>query len=507
MKVFAARRAGLAAVVGGGLRMDEQASNLRGVALELGLEAGDEFMDARHGEIVRKGAMTGDLDEISMVVRAARARYEDVVDVEDAGDRAGEAPQPNFKLAVAFERGRLRNGGGLTLDVGKDGPDLRNIFMDVCFELGDEVMRFAERHGFVDFEMLFQMKALAVFLQGKVVDGEVGAGGDGPDAIMNGLRLTGKGYRMDDDVGAREMAIDGRGRCLVDLLGALEGEIARHAEREVGEETWTRLPDAKPVDAENAVDGGEFTMQIAADVRGGAVRIMAGRSVQKVVDGLPGKPPGHTQDDGRHCESGDGISDFEAPDVEAFSEQGCKQTEEDGRRGPDIRAEVDSVCFKRERLVFLRGLMKLASAREINGDREQKDDEGPGAEGEREMLAKDQAAHGLGDDPDAGAEHENGLDKRGEALDLAVTIVVFVVGRTIGDANGKERDEGRNKIDGGVRCFGQHAERSGEQTGEQLERCDDKRGEYREESGGALGGASRRDTRRGVHRDDATWSA
>ena len=48
--------------------MDEQASDFRGVTLELGFKTRDEFMHARHGEVVWQRAVAGDLDERIMIM-------------------------------------------------------------------------------------------------------------------------------------------------------------------------------------------------------------------------------------------------------------------------------------------------------------------------------------------------------------------------------------------------------------------------------------------------------
>ena len=63
---------------------------------------------------------------------------------------------------------------------------------------------------------------------------------------------------------------------------------------------------------------------------------------------------------------------------------------------------------------------------------------------------REEAAKGLGDDPERGAEHEDGFDEGGEAFDLAVAVVVVVVGGAVGDADGEEGDGGGDEIDGGV---------------------------------------------------------
>ena len=100
---------------------------------------------------------------------------------------------------------------------------------------------------------------------------------------------------------------------------------------------------------------------------------------------------------------------------------------------------------------------------------------------------KSDAADGLGKDPDAGAEHEEGFDAGGEAFDLAVAVGVVGVGGAVGDLDGEEGDGGGDEVDAGVRGLGEHAEGAGEEAGEEFEQGDDEGGEDGEERGGTLG--------------------
>ena len=46
-----------------------------------------------------------------------------------------------------------------------------------------------------------------MLLEGDVMDGEVGAGGDGADAVVEALGLEGGGDGVNDNVGLREMTL------------------------------------------------------------------------------------------------------------------------------------------------------------------------------------------------------------------------------------------------------------------------------------------------------------
>ncbi len=55
------RRASLAAVVGGGFGMDEEAADLGGLEFKSAFEGGDDLVDLGHGEVVGEGAVAVDL--------------------------------------------------------------------------------------------------------------------------------------------------------------------------------------------------------------------------------------------------------------------------------------------------------------------------------------------------------------------------------------------------------------------------------------------------------------
>ena len=189
--------------------MDEEAGDFGGVEFEGGLEGSDDGVDLGHGEVVGQGAVAVDLDAVGSVV--VSAGDEDLVDVEDLGEGGGATAEADFKLAVAFEGGGALDGGRFAFDVGEDGGDLGDLAAHLRFELRDEGVGGAEGHGFVDLEMLLDVEGVVVLLNADVVDGEVGAGGDGADAVVDAFGDGGGGDGVDDDVGSWEMAADGGG--------------------------------------------------------------------------------------------------------------------------------------------------------------------------------------------------------------------------------------------------------------------------------------------------------
>jgi len=137
---------------------------------------------------------------------------------------------------------------------------------------------------------------------------------------------------------------------------------------------------------------------------------------------------------------------------------GCDEAGKNGEGRPDVGAEVDGVGSQSFASRFIGDALELAGAGEVDCDREKQRREGPDGEFEREMFAEGNAADGLGENPDAGAEHENGFDAGGEALDLAMAIGVDGVGGAVGDLDGEECDGGGDEVDAGVRGLREHSE-------------------------------------------------
>ncbi len=195
-------------------------------------------------------------------------------------------------------------------------------------------------------------------------------------------------------------------------------------------------------------------------------------------------------------------------DAPVLAGVGCGEAEKNGERRPDVGAEVDGVGFEGFAIGLGGDAMECARAGEVDRDGEEQDDEGPDGELEGEVLVEDDAADGLGEDPDAGGEHKDGFDGGGEAFDLAVAVGVVGVGGAVGDVDGEEGDAGGDEVDAGVGGFGEHAEGAGEEAGEELEESYSEGGEDGEERGGTLGvvrGRGLLGRGRLRHCEDVTW--
>ena len=366
--------------------------------------------------------------------------------------------------------------------MGEDGGDLGDFATYLRFELRNQVVGGAEGHGLGDFEMLLDVKLVVVLLHADVVDVEVGTGGDGADTVMKAFRTRCGGDGVDDDVGAGKVALDGGGGGHGDLLGSLEGEVAGHPEGDVGEVAGARSASADAVDGEDAVDGGEFSDELAILGAGlGRGRVGEG------VDGATGETPGDVEDDAGDEDGGDGVGEFEPGDVPVLAGVGGAETEQHSDGGPDVGVEVNGVGFEGLAFGLAGDAVELAGTGEVDRDGEEQDDEGPDRGFEGEVFAEDDAADGLGEDPDTGGEHKDSFDSGGEAFDLAVAIGVVGIGGAVGDVDGEEGDACGDEVDAGVGGLGEHAEGAGEEAGEELEEGYTEGGEDGEEGGGTLG--------------------
>ncbi len=387
----------LAAVVGGGFGVDEKAVDLGGVELERAFERGDDGVDAGHGEIVGQGAVAGDLDVVGFGCDSAEAWRETVrPSCRGRGPRrvtktswmsriSGKAAATRRRRSSrsrsrSREAGRSMVAGSLSMWVRMEamaGTSLAHL----GFECGDELVGFAQRHGLVDFEVLLDVQAVVELLDADLVDGEVAAGGDGADAVVDALGDGGGGDGVDDDVGAGEMALHGLGGGHGELLGALEGEVAGHAERDVGEVVGAGAAGAQAIDGEDAGDGGEVVDEVLAELVLG-LRLVAGGvggggGVEQGVDGLAGEPPTDAQDDAGDGDGGDGVGVLEPGEGEALAGVGGGEAEHDGERGPHVGGEVDGVGGEGVGAMLAGDAAEGAGAGEVDGDGEEQDGERP----------------------------------------------------------------------------------------------------------------------------------
>ncbi len=131
-----------------------------------------------------------------------------------------------------------------------------------------------------------------------------------------------------------------------------------------------------------------------------------------------------------------------------------------GRR-PHVGAEMQGVGLERLARMLLRGLVKRARAEEVDDDRDAHDGERRGRRLDRVGLRAGKALDRLPDHHAAEHEQERGLGKRGQALHLAVAVMMLLVRRLVADAHREVGDYRGDEIDEGVGGFRQDRERAG----------------------------------------------
>ena len=157
-----------------------------------------------------------------------------------------------------------------------------------------------------------------------------------------------------------------------------------------------------------------------------------------------------TRDQDRDADRGGGI----APGI-AQSRQ--RKSDDDGDRSEHVGGEMQRVGRQRLALGVARGAMQRPGAPEIHRDIDQQHDERNRRE-RRRRRAFAQMAPGLHQDA-AGQhiEHRDDAERR-QALDLAVAVMMFLVGGAVGNPHHQPGDDGRDQIDRGVQRLGNQRE-------------------------------------------------
>src|SRR6476660_3247761 len=115
-------------------------------------------------------------------------------------------------------------------------------------------------------------------LHADIVDVEVVASGDSPDAIENVFRVQSAGDGVHDHVSVRKNFVDRTGYGFHHLLGTLEGDVAGHTDGEIGTITVAGTAAAYAVHFQHAIHAGN---------RGdNFITYSGGSGIEQRVDGL-----------------------------------------------------------------------------------------------------------------------------------------------------------------------------------------------------------------------------
>ncbi len=129
---------------------------------------------------------------------------------------------------------------------------------------------------------------------------------------------------------------------------------------------------------------------------------------------------------------------------------------------------MQRVRLKRLARRFRGDAIEHARAEEIDDDRPCNNGEGRYRCFDGVALAGEQAVPRLPQNDGGEEEQEGGLDERRHALDFAVTVMVFLVGRLVRNADGKIGHGGRHEIEHRMRRFREDRERAGREPDDRL---------------------------------------
>ncbi len=266
------------------------------------------------------------------------------------------------------------------------------------------------------------------------------------------------------------------------LLGALEGDIAGHADREVGKVAIAGAPDAYPV---------HFEQAIHARNRGDNLVAHSRRSgIEQSVDRLAGQPPAHVDHHAGHEQRSHRIGVAQPVDIPDSPQQNQEQTENHDPARPDVGGEVQRIGF--ERLAVVLGCDPAQGARspEIHPHGDKHHDESGDAGLDVDVM-EEEPLDGFVDDPDTGEQEQAGFEEGRKIFHFAVSVLVIGVGGLVGDSNRHQGDDRGDQIERGMQRFRKYAQAAGGDAHHNFQRGDGDRGQNGISRHRALFGAHR----------------
>ena len=244
----------------------------------------------------------------------------------------------------------------------------------------------------------------------------------------------------------RHLLADRGGDRVLDRAHAVERQRAADRDGQIDEGFFADGAGAHLLDRDHARhfrgDGG--------DLLGGALR----RRVGERVDGAPSEPPAGDADQHRDHQRGGGIRPTKA-------EPHAAQADQHRQRGPQIGRKMQRVGFQRLAPRLFGGARQRARAEEIDHDRHRDHAERPGIRDHHVLFVLGQALDRFPDHHAREQEQQRRFRQRRNALDLAVAVMVFLVGRLAGNAHGGIGHHRGAEIDQRMAGFRQNRERAG----------------------------------------------
>ena len=267
-------------------------------------------------------------------------------------------------------------------------------------------------------------------------------------------------FGVDGDVDIGYELSDRLFDCLRQVVDTAEALVAVDQDVQVDEELRAGVAEADAMTVGHAGNGFHGRNNLLFQAFGGAVH-QDGDRAQPQFDA-------HLNNDGRDEDGRDGIGvvqRFEAR--HAIADNDADQTDDDHRGTPDVGAEVQSIRFQGMAPVLAGGTVEHARPRDIDDDRRGHDRKRPERYLDLHLLVNQAIGRG-DDDPDARAQQQQGFEKRGEILDLAVAVGVRPVGRLGGDAYGQPGHDRSQEVKCGMRRFRQDTQATGGKTDKDL---------------------------------------
>ena len=284
-------------------------------------------------------------------------------------------------------------------------------------------------------------------------------------------RRVGAWLDVDDDVAAGERVFQLRLDEVRDRVALTDGCAGRNGDHDIGEGATRGLAEAKPGERDGRLD----PRNRRACRRLGFRR----RPVHQHVDVPTNQPAGGEEHQDGHEERRDRVAAW-------IAGRRSDEAGEDGERSRKVAAEMNRVRAQGLAAVASRRAERDDGAGEIDREHDRHHGEQPPRCVDRVTRRSRQARDGEHRDGDADERQHGRLRKRSEMLRLPVPVLVPFVGRPTGDADGEEREQGRDEIRSGVQRLGDQTEAAADQAGAELERREHRRRADRDERGSAL---------------------
>src|SRR5271165_789780 len=211
--------------------------------------------------------------------------------VHNFGKARSHGLQPLLESRRAHQAVAGLDGRGFALNVSQNVGNFADVVFHLAFEARDAVVGFLQAEPLVQLDVLLNVQSACEVLHADVMHVEIVARGDRADLIEEAFLAAGARHGIDHDIGVRQYRANPRCNLVRDLLGFLEGHVARHGDGNVGEIAAAGFADAHTTHFQHAVNAVNFLDD--------AIAHAGWSSVEQGVDGLPRQPPTDINHDAR----------------------------------------------------------------------------------------------------------------------------------------------------------------------------------------------------------------